>query len=292
MSIISPIKKLGNVNAITQQALAANERIYDVLDATVTVVEKLKALSLPILKEKIIIENVSFQYDRESGLVLNDINLEIKCGELVAIVGPTGTGKSTLVNLIPRFYDPIQGAVRFDGINVRDVTLASLRGQIGIVTQENILFNDTVLANVSYGHREATQSEIEEAARKAFSHQFIIKMPQGYETIIGDRGFRLSGGEKQRIAIARAILKNPPILILDEATSQLDSESERFVQEALDKLMQGRTVVAIAHRLSTIKKADKIIVLDHGRIVGLGTHDQLLTACELYNRLYQTQFNM
>ncbi|OGX24955.1 MAG: hypothetical protein A2787_06275 [Omnitrophica WOR_2 bacterium RIFCSPHIGHO2_01_FULL_48_9] len=292
MSIISPIKKLGNVNAITQQALAASERIYDVLDAKITVMEKPKASFLPVLRNKITIENVSFQYDEESGGVLQDINLEIKCGELVAVVGPTGTGKSTLVNLIPRFYDSTQGAVRFDGVNVRDVTFASLRGQIGIVTQENILFNDTVQANISYGYRKATQAEIEEAARKAFAHQFIIKMPQGYETFIGDRGFRLSGGEKQRIAIARAILKNPPILILDEATSQLDSESEKFVQEALDKLMQGRTVIAIAHRLSTIKKANKIVVLEHGRIVGLGTHDELLETCALYQRLYETQFNM
>lgn len=292
MSIISPIKKLGNVNAITQQALAANERIYDILDAKVTVVEKPKAQPLPILKERITIEAVDFQYDAESGLVLRDINLEIKCGELVAIVGPTGTGKSTLVNLIPRFYDPLRGTVRFDGTDVREVTFISLRGQIGIVTQENILFNDTVKANIGYGHQQATQNEIEEAARKAFAHQFIVKMPQGYDTFIGDRGFRLSGGEKQRIAIARAILKNPPILILDEATSQLDSESEKFVQEALDKLMQERTVIAIAHRLSTIKKADKIVVLDHGRIVGLGTHDQLLNACELYERLYATQFSM
>jgi len=254
--------------------------------------EKPKASFLPVLRNKITIENVSFQYDEESGGVLQDINLEIKCGELVAVVGPTGTGKSTLVNLIPRFYDSTQGAVRFDGVNVRDVTFASLRGQIGIVTQENILFNDTVQANISYGYRKATQAEIEEAARKAFAHQFIIKMPQGYETFIGDRGFRLSGGEKQRIAIARAILKNPPILILDEATSQLDSESEKFVQEALDKLMQGRTVIAIAHRLSTIKKANKIVVLEHGRIVGLGTHDELLETCALYQRLYETQFNM
>ena len=290
MSLISPIKKISNVNAITQQALAANERIYEVLDAKPTVVERPSANVLPVMKDKISLEQVFFQYDAESGLVLKDINLEIKKGELVAIVGPTGTGKSTLASLVPRFYDSTKGAVKIDGINLREVSFTSLRGQIGIVAQETILFNDTVKNNIAYGHRGATQSQIEEAAKKAYAHQFIIKMPKGYETVVGDRGFRLSGGEKQRISIARAILKNPPILILDEATSHLDSESEKYVQEALDKLMQGRTVIAIAHRLSTIKKADKIVVLEHGRIVGMGKHDQLLQTCNLYSRLYQTQF--
>ncbi len=290
MSIISPIKKLANVHAITQQALAANERIYDILETEPTVVEKSDARELPVIKENIKIDHVFFQYDEESGLVLKDINLEIKVGELVAIVGPTGTGKSTLVNLIPRFYDPTSGSVAIDGINLKEVSFKSLRGQIGIVAQETILFNDTVRANIAYGNLDASQEEIEAAAQKAFAHSFITKMPKGYDTVIGDRGFRLSGGEKQRIAIARAILKNPPILILDEATSQLDSESEKFVQEALDELMKYRTVIAIAHRLSTIFKANKIVVLDQGQIVGLGSHDKLLETCGLYKRLYQTQF--
>jgi subfamily B ATP-binding cassette protein MsbA len=208
----------------------------------------------------------------------------------VAIVGPTGTGKSTLVNLIPRFYDVTSGKVSVDGHDVREVTFKSLRQQIAMVSQETFLFNDTVGANIAYGTPQATQQDIETAAQRAFAHQFIVKMPEGYNTVIGDRGFRLSGGEKQRIAIARAILRNPPILILDEATSQLDSESEKFVQDALDKLMVGRTVIAIAHRLSTIKKADKIAVLDKGGIVGLGRHDELLKTCDLYRRLYETQF--
>jgi len=194
--------------------------------------------------------------------------------------------------LVPRFYDPIEGAVFVDGINVRNVTFKSLRSQIGIVTQETILFNDTVKANITYGHLEASQAQVEAAAKKAFAHDFILSMPQGYDTVIGDRGFRLSGGEKQRIAIARAILKNPPILILDEATSQLDSESEKYVQEALDELMRDRTVICIAHRLSTIKKATKIAVLQDGNMVGFGPHAKLLQDCPLYKKLYETQFQM
>ncbi len=290
MTIISPIKKLGNVNAMTQQALAANERIYDILDQQPTVQEKPNAITFPVLKDKIKLEHVFFSYEKESGDVLKDINLEIKVGELVAIVGPTGTGKSSLANLIPRFYDVREGKVTIDGKDVRDGTFASLRRQIGIVAQETFLFNDTVRANIAYGTPEATKEEIETAAKRAYAHQFIVKMPEGYDTIVGDRGFRLSGGEKQRIAIARAILRNPPILILDEATSQLDSESEKYVQDALDKLMEGRTDIAIAHRFSTIKKANKIVVLDKGEIVGMGRHEELLNTCALYKRLYETQF--
>ncbi|MCK5179034.1 MAG: ATP-binding cassette domain-containing protein, partial [Candidatus Omnitrophica bacterium] len=256
------------------------------------VVEKPDAGQLSEMADSIKIEHADFSYDEESGIVLKDINLEVKKGEIVAIVGPTGTGKTTLVNLIPRFYDPTGGTIKMDGIDLKDVTFRSLRDQIGIVTQESILFNDTVKANISYGQQDATQEEIESVAKKAFAHRFVTKMPKGYETMIGDRGFRLSGGEKQRISIARAILKNPPILILDEATSQLDSESEKYVQEALDLLMQGRTVVAIAHRLSTIKKADKIVVLEHGQIVGIGPHAQLLETCPLYKRLYEMQFSI
>lgn len=292
MTAISPIKKLGNVYAIIQQALAANDRIYEILETKVTVQEMPNAKVIGPLERSIKFEDVDFQYDQESGIVLKGINLEIKKGELVAIVGPTGTGKTTIVNLIPRFYDVTSGAVTLDGVNVKDATFKSLRGQIGIVAQESFLFNDTVKANIAYGHRKAPQLEVEEAAKKAYAHQFIEKMPYGYDTILGERGFRLSGGEKQRISIARAILKNPPILILDEATSQLDSESEKFVQDALDKLMQGRTVVAIAHRLSTIKKADKIIVLEHGQIVGVGPHEELLETCSLYKKLHSMQFQL
>jgi subfamily B ATP-binding cassette protein MsbA len=292
MSIISPVKKLGNVNALTQQALAANDRIYEILEAQPTVQEKTDAKDLAPIKTKIKIENVSFKYLDETDLVLDNINLDINVGELVAVVGPTGSGKSTLVNLIPRFYDPQKGNVLIDGVNVKDVTFKSLREQVGIVTQETILFNDTVRSNIAYGNFNASQAEIEEAAKKAFAHQFIQKMPRGYDTIVGDRGFRLSGGEKQRLSIARAILRNPPLLLLDEATSQLDSESEKYVQEALDQLMRGRTVVAIAHRLSTIIKANKIVVVEHGRIVGLASHDELLKTCDLYKRLYDMQFQM
>ena len=290
LQIISPIKKLTNVHALNQQALAANARIYEVLDAQQTVVEKTDAVLLPMIQDNIQFHNVTFEYDQESGTVLKEINLKINVGELVAIVGPTGTGKSTLANLIPRFYDPTRGKVTIDNADLKDVSLKSLRRHIGIVSQETVLFNDSVRANIAYGFDEATQKEVEGAAKRAFAHQFITKMPQGYQTVIGDRGFRLSGGEKQRVAIARAILRNPPILILDEATSQLDSESEKFVQQALDELMVGRTVIAIAHRLSTIIKANKIIVIEGGRIVGLGRHDELLLTCPLYKRLYETQF--
>ncbi len=289
LQVISPIKKLANVHVITQQALAANSRIYEVLDAATTVVEKNNPQSLGTISKKIEFRNVSFGYDDESGLVLKNINLVINAGELVAVVGPTGTGKSTLANLIPRFYDPTQGQVLIDGVDIKNISLKSLRSQIGIVGQETILFNDSVKANISYGFSLATQEKIEEAAVRAFAHAFIMKMPSGYGTIIGDRGFRLSGGEKQRLAIARAILRNPPLLILDEATSQLDSESEQYVQQALDQLMVGRTVVAIAHRLSTVIKADKIVVIEGGQIVGLGRHDELLISCPLYKRLYETQ---
>jgi len=292
MSIISPIKKLGNVNALTQQALAANQRIYDVLESKPTVSEKEHPIELSELKKSIVYQHVDFQYDDESGIVLKDINLEVRKGELLAVVGPTGTGKTTLVSLIPRFYDPLAGKITFDGTDIKDVSFSSLRKQIGIVTQETILFNDTVRSNIAYGLNDVPQERTEEAARRAFAHRFIVNMPQGYDTVIGDRGFRLSGGEKQRLAIARAILRNPPILLLDEATSQLDSESERFVQDALDELMIGRTVVAIAHRLSTIKKADKIVVLENGRIVGLGTHGQLIETCDLYKKLHQIQFQV
>ena len=290
LQVIRPIKRMANVQAIIHQALAANERIYEVLDAKPSVVEAANPKEFSALKDNIIFEHVAFAYDKASGIVLEDINAQIRKGELVAVVGPTGSGKSTLVNLIPRFYDAAGGHVMFDGVDVREASFKSLRGQIGIVTQETILFNDTVRNNIAYGTFDATFEKIQQAAQMAYAHDFIEKMPKGYDTMVGDRGFRLSGGERQRLAIARAILKDPPILILDEATSQLDSESEQFVQQALDALMEGRTVIAIAHRLSTIMKADRIIVIQSGKVVGLGRHDELLFSCPLYRRLYETQF--
>ena len=290
LSMLNPIKKLSNVNALIQQALAANERVYAVLNTQPTVVEKLDAQDLAPVRTKISIKNVDFYYDDEKMIILRNVSLDIGAGDIVAIVGPTGAGKSSLVNLIPRFYDPVRGSVTIDGVDLKDVTFKSLRRQIGIVTQETILFNDTVRANIAYGHLEASDDYVHEAARKAFAHDFIMRLPQGYDTVIGDRGFRLSGGERQRIAIARAILKNAPILILDEATSQLDSQSEQYVQEAIDELMKNRTVICIAHRLSTIKKSKKIAVLDSGQIVGEGTHEELIKTCALYRTLYETQF--
>jgi len=290
LSLIRPFKKLSQVNALTQRALAANARINDILDTVSTLQEKPGASELPNLKSGIKFEDIRFRYEEDTADVLKDINLEVKNGQMLAIVGPTGAGKSSLINLITRFYDPQKGKITIDGIDIKDVTIKSLRQQIGMVTQETILFNDTVAANIAYGRPEAAKEKIDSAAKKAFAHDFVSKMPKGYDTIIGDRGFKLSGGEKQRLAIARAILKNPPILILDEATSQLDSESERLVQEAINKLIENRTVFCIAHRLSTIRRADKIVVLDKGRIVDVGTHDELLSRAGLYKKLHDTQF--
>ncbi len=290
LQVIRPIKRLANVQAIFLQAFASTERIYEVLDMQPTVVEPEQAVNAGAFSSKIVFEKASFSYDVGSP-VLHDIDLTINKGELVAIVGPTGSGKSTLVNLIPRFYDVTSGRILFDDLNIKDASFKSIRSQIGLVTQEAILFNDTVRNNIAYGSFDAPFEQIQNAAHMAMANGFVEKMPKGYDTLVGDRGFRLSGGEKQRLTIARAILKNPPIMILDEATSQLDSESEQFVQKALDELMQGRTVIAIAHRLSTIMKADKIVVLEAGRIVGMGRHDELLFSCPLYRRLYETQFH-
>jgi len=287
LSLIKPFKKLSQVNSIMEQAMAATVRIYDILETEPSVKEKAHAAKLPEFKNSIKMEGVWFRYAEND--ILKDINLEIGKGQMLAVVGPSGSGKTTLVDLIPRFYDPKKGRVIIDGTDIRDVSLASLRRQIGIVTQETILFNDTVKGNISYGRPDATQEEIESAALQAYAHEFIKNMPKGYDTIIGDRGMKLSGGERQRLAIARALLKNPPILILDEATSQLDSQSERLVQEALDRLMQGRTVFVIAHRLSTVRNASKIIVLDKGAVVEEGPHTEIIAKDGLYKRLYQMQ---
>ena len=287
LSLIRPFKKLSNVNSLNQQAVAASERIYEVLETKPTVVEKINAPELPGFKNSIVFDNVWFNYAEAE--ILKNINLEIKRGQMLAIVGPSGTGKTTLVDLIPRFYDPKKGRILIDGIDIKEVNLRSLRQEIGIVTQETILFNDTIKANIAYGDLLASEKDIEEAAILAHAHDFISHLPSGYGTVIGDRGMKLSGGERQRIAIARALLKNPSILILDEATSQLDSEAERIVQEALDRLIQGRTVFVIAHRLSTVRNAGRIVVLDKGSIVEQGSHSELVSKEGLYKRLYQTQ---
>lgn len=286
--LVKPLNRLSRINSINQKALAAAERTFEILDTPTTVAEKENAKELPPIRDRVTFRDVSFGYD--GAAVLKNINLEAKKGEIIAIVGPSGVGKSSLVNLIPRFYDPTKGEVLFDGQNIKDVTLKSLRGQIAIVTQETILFHDTVKANIAYGRKGASEEEIIKAARIANAHEFISQMPSGYDTIVGERGYRLSGGERQRLAIARAVLKNAPILILDEATSQLDMESERLVQQAIDVLMKGRTVFVIAHRLSTIRVATKIIVLENGAIVESGAHEELLRNDGLYKRLYELQF--
>ncbi|MCM8799179.1 MAG: ABC transporter ATP-binding protein/permease [Candidatus Omnitrophica bacterium] len=287
LSLIRPFKKLSQVHALNQKAIAASNRIYEVLDAQPKVYDAKDAEVLGSIRESIVFENVWFSYSGEP--VLKDINITVKIGEVVGIVGLSGSGKSTLVDMIPRFYDPQKGRILIDGKDIKKFKLSSLREKIGMVTQETILFNDTVKANIAYGKLSASDREIEEAASKANAKNFIEKLPQGYDTIIGDRGIRLSGGERQRIAIARAILKDPPIVILDEATSQLDSESERIVQEALQSLMVGRTVFIVTHRLSTVRDCDKIFVLDKGRIVEEGSHQELLKKDGLYKRLYQIQ---
>jgi len=288
IALYEPVKKLSKVHLNIQQTSASADRIFEILDTPVLIFDRPDAVDLKGDLESICFEDVSFAYD--DAPVLRNISLKVHAGERVAIVGGSGAGKTTLVNLIPRFYDVSAGALTINGTDVRKFTVQSLRSMIGMVTQETILFNDTVAANIAYGHAEASRAAIEEAACRANAHEFIQQLASGYETVIGERGLRLSGGQCQRLAIARAILRNPPILILDEATSALDTESERLVQAALDALMQGRTVFAIAHRLSTIMHCDKIIVLENGGIVELGAHDELLKLNGVYRRLYDLQF--
>lgn len=291
VAIIKPVKKISQMNPLIQRAVAAGDRVYNLLDIKPQIVEVPDAVTLPPFNNNIRFIDVHFGY-KDMDPVLKGIDLEVKKGQVLAIVGPSGVGKTTLVNLIPRFYDPIKGRIEIDGIDIRKVTLKSLRSQMGIVTQETILFNDTVRANISYGDPSRSMEEIIQASQMANAHNFIMQLPQGYDTVIGERGFKLSGGEKQRLAIARAILKNPPILILDEATSALDTESERLVQDAIGKLMKNRTVIVIAHRLSTIQEANVIVVLKGGRIVQQGTHDELVSQEGLYRTLYEMQFSI
>jgi subfamily B ATP-binding cassette protein MsbA len=275
-----------------QQALGASSELFKFMDIEDDVREKPHATRLPPFARNVIFDHVNFTYgsDGQDPRVLRDINLEVRRGEIVAIVGSSGSGKSTLVHLIPRFFDATQGRLLVDGHDVRDVTLVSLREQVGIVTQETILFNDTVRNNIAYGQPHVALKDVEAAARGALAHDFIKSLPAGYDEVIGERGVRLSGGERQRIAIARAILKNAPILILDEATSALDSESEALVQSALHNLMSGRTVFVIAHRLSTVRRADRIVVIENGAIADIGSHDDLMAKLGTYRRLYNLQF--
>src|ERR1700746_1704027 len=290
--LYEPIRKFALFNNSFQQAVGASSEIFKFTESEDDVREKPGAKPLPAFSKSIVFEGASFSYGDEEGArdILRAIDLEVKRGEVLAIVGSSGAGKSTLVHLLPRFFDLTSGRLHIDGHDVRDVTLASLRSQIGIVTQETVLFNDTVRNNIAYGQPHVPQKAVEEAARAALAHNFIMQLPAGYETFIGEHGFRLSGGERQRIAIARAILKNAPILILDEATSALDSESESLVQSALQNLVVGRTVFVIAHRLSTVLRADRIVVLENGPITDVGAHEDLMKKLGTYRRLYDLQF--
>jgi subfamily B ATP-binding cassette protein MsbA len=286
--LFTSFRRGSSLYAETQQSLAAADRVFEMLDREHSIRDLPSARDLPPFARGIRFEDVCFSYGDER--VLDRLDLSIAKGEIVALVGPSGAGKSTLANLLPRFYDPTGGRILVDGVALRDVRLASLRRQIGLVTQEAILFDDTVRANIAYGLPDTPQEQVISAARTAHAHEFIERLPQGYGTVLGERGTRLSMGQRQRITIARALLKSPPILILDEATSALDAESEALVQEALDRLMTGRTAIVIAHRLSTVRRADRIIVLDRGRIVEQGTHERLLRAGGLYSRLHALQF--
>ena len=288
-NLANPIKRLSRIYGNIQKAMAAAERVFSVLDEKTDIVEKDNATELKAVIGKVDFKAVTFKYN-ENEVILKDINLAVKAGQMVAIVGPSGAGKTTIVNLLPRFYDPVAGNIYIDDVNIADVTLASLREKIGIVPQETVLFNGSIYDNILYGDLTATTEEVMAAAKAANAHDFIMQMADQYQTQIGERGSKLSGGQRQRIAIARAILKNPRILILDEATSALDTESEKLVQDALDKLMVGRTSFVIAHRLSTILQADMIIVMEKGHIVEQGSHEELLKLDGLYSGLYKLQF--
>jgi len=286
----SPLRALTRVNAAIQQSIAAAERVFAILDLDTEEVTNKGTTELHGIKDRIELRNVSFKYPSSTKHAISDVSFSVPHGRTVALVGSSGGGKTTIGNLLLRFYEPESGGIYIDGTDIRDFTLRSLRSRIGIVSQDVILFNDTVFSNIAYGKKDIGMEDVMNAAKKAYAHDFIINMPDGYNTVIGERGAKVSGGEKQRIAIARAILKDPPILILDEATSALDTESEHIIQMALDNLMIGRTTFVIAHRLSTIKNADLIIALDNGKIVEMGRHEELLTRRGLYKRLYDMQF--
>jgi len=289
-SLYDPVRKLSRLQNSMQHALAASSRVFELLDKHTEMVNRPNAVALDRFRDRIEFRNVFFKYPEAEDFILRGINLTIHAGEVVALVGVSGVGKTTLTSLIPRFYDVTQGALLIDGVDIREIRLDSLRRLIAVVTQDVILFNETVRNNIAYGASEVSQSAIERAARAALAHDFIMELPQGYDTVIGERGVRLSGGQRQRLAIARAILKNAPILILDEATSALDAESELWVQRALANLMEDRTAIVIAHRLSTVRRADRILVLENGTIVEEGTHEELLRLGGIYNRLYELQF--
>ncbi|HET7275855.1 MAG TPA: ATP-binding cassette domain-containing protein, partial [Longimicrobiaceae bacterium] len=289
MKLMAPAKFLGQFPALVQPGLAATERAFEIVDEPGEVIDRPDALPVDGFRDLIAFENVGFEYT-DGEPVLQDIDLEIRPGDVVALVGPSGAGKSTLADLLPRFHDPSSGRITLDGTDLRELRLTELRALLGIVTQETILFHDTVRANIAYGTENAAQEDIESAAQAANAHSFIMEMPDGYDTVLGERGIRLSGGQRQRIAIARALFRNPPILILDEATSALDTQSERLVQQAIDELMHDRTVLVIAHRLSTVHQADQILVLEKGRIVERGTHAELIEQAGTYQTLYEMQF--
>jgi subfamily B ATP-binding cassette protein MsbA len=285
-----PMRKLSRLQNSMEQALAAAHHVWEIMDEHAELVEKPNAREVQPLVRAIELKNVSFGYANEVRSVLREVNLEIPAGSMVALVGESGGGKSTLTKLLPRFHDPVAGGVFWDGIDLRDAKISSLRKQIALVTQETVLFNDTVRHNIAYGKPEATETEIEEAARIAFAHDFIMELPEKYETIVGERGIFLSGGQRQRLAIARSVLVDAPVLILDEATSALDAESERFVQQAIANLVRNRTTVVIAHRLSTVRRANTIVVMEGGRITEVGSHSELLARGGQYKRLYELQF--
>ena len=291
LMLYEPVKRLAGIHNIFQQALGASQRVFEYLEQEQQIKEKPNALKLARFEKSILFDGVGFHYpSAPGGFFLDNIRLEVKRGEIAALVGPSGSGKTTLANLVPRFYDVRAGAIRIDGKDIRDLRLDSLRDKISIVAQDTFLFNDTVANNIGYGCPDANREQIQAAARNALAEEFILRMPEAYDTMIGERGQKLSGGQRQRLAIARALLKDAPILILDEATSHLDTESERLVQAALQNLMEHRTVIVIAHRLSTIRRADKIVVLDRGKIAETGTHEELVNGGGIYQRLHDMQF--